>query len=187
MEEPHSDRWQDVFAALRPIFLSEGLDEVTKWAKPCFLRHGSNVAILQAFRDECRVMFFKGALLPDPDGILGSQGENTQAARVVRFTSRDGVTRLEAPLRALIRAAIGVEDRGETPAFPAKDALDLPEELVTAMDAAPDLAEAFHALTPGRQRSWVLHIAGAKQSATRSARIVKAAPMMRAGKGWNER
>jgi uncharacterized protein YdeI (YjbR/CyaY-like superfamily) len=187
MQEPHRDRWQAETDALRAILASEGLDEAVKWAKPCFLRHGANVAIIQPFRDEVRLMFFKGAILPDPAGILGSQGDNTQGARVVRFASTDDVSRLEAPLRALIRAAIAAEDRGETPAYPARAALDLPDELVSALDGDPDLAEAFHALTPGRQRSWVLHIAGAKQSATRTARITKAAPMIRAGKGWNER
>lgn len=187
MEEPYRDRWQAEIDALRAILGSEGLEEVEKWSKPCFTRGGGNVAILQPFKDELRLMFFKGAILPDPEGLLGSQGENTQGARVVRFAALADVERHEAPLRALVRAAIGAEDRGEKPAFPAKHDLALPEEFVAALDADPALAEAFHALTPGRQRSWVLHVAGAKQPATRAGRVAKAAPAIRAGKGWNER
>lgn len=179
--------WGREMAALTAILRSEGLDEALKWAKPCFLRNGGNVAILQPFRDECRLMFFKGAVLPDPDGLLGSQGGNTQGARVVRFASTADVTGREPALRALIRAAIDAEDRGLKPAYPAKHDLDLPGELGAAMDADPELAEAFHRLTPGRRRSWVLQIAGAKQSATRTARVEKAAPAIKAGKGWNER
>lgn len=87
MEVPHREKWQAETDRLRAIFASEGLDEVEKWAKPCFLRGGGNVAIIQPFKDELRVMFFRGAILDDPQGLLGSQGENTQGARVVRFAS----------------------------------------------------------------------------------------------------
>ena len=187
MEEPYRDKWQAETDRLRAILASEGLVEVEKWAKPCFQRGGGNVAIIQPFKDELRIMFFKGAILADPEGLLGSQGENTQGARVVRFAGMADVDAREAALRALIRSAVDAEDRGLKPAYPARHDLDLPEELTAAMDADPLLAEGFHGLTPGRQRSWVLHFASAKQSATRAARIDKAAPAIKAGKGWNER
>lgn len=182
-----ADRWQAEMAALRGLALACGLGEALKWGKPCFTHGGANVAILQPFRDECRLMFFKGALLPDPDGLLGTQGENTQAARVVRVRGLADVAAHEAALRALMMAAVALEETGQKVPMPAKENLDLPAELLDRLDGDPDLAAAFAALTPGRQRSWVLHVAGAKQTATRLARIDKAAPSIRAGKGWNER
>ncbi len=187
MEEPYKGKWQPEIDRLRGILASEGLDEVEKWSKPCFQRGGGNVAIIQPFKEELRVMFFKGAILADPEGLLSHQGENTQGARVVRFATMADVEAREAALRGLIRSAVDAEDKGLKPDYPAKHDLDLPEELTAAMDADPALAEGFHRLTPGRQRSWVLHFAGAKQSATRVSRIDKAAPAIRAGKGWNER
>lgn len=180
-------RWQAEMIAVRALALGCGLGEALKWGKPCFTHGGANVAILQPFRDECRLMFFKGAILPDPDGILGSQGQNTQAARVVRLRGLADVMAREAALRALLAAAMAAEEAGQKVPMPAREAPDLPPELVEALDSDADLAEAFAGLTPGRQRSWALHVAGAKQAATRRARIEKAAPAIRAGRGWNER
>ncbi len=182
-----ADRWQAEMAAVRALALDCGLGEALKWGKPCFTHRGANVAILQPFRDECRLMFFKGALLPDPQGILGSQGENTQAARVVRLRGLDDVVAQQAAMRALLVAAMAAEEAGLRVPMSAKAAPDLPPELVESLDSDAALAEAFAALTPGRQRSWALHVAGAKQAATRRARVTKAAPAIRAGKGWNER
>ena len=182
-----ADRWQAEMIAVRALALGCGLGEALKWGKPCFTHGGANVAILQPFRDECRLMFFKGAILPDPDGILGSQGQNTQAARVVRLRGLADVMAREATLRALLAAAMAAEEAGQKVPMPAREAPDLPPELVEALDSDADLAEAFAGLTPGRQRSWALHVAGAKQAATRRARIEKAAPAIRAGRGWNER
>lgn len=180
-------RWRAEMVALRVLALGCGLGEALKWGKPCFTHGGANVAILQPFRDECRLMFFKGAILPDPEGILGTQGANTQGARVVRLRGLAEVTAQAAALRALLAAAMAAEEAGLRVPMPAKEALDLPPELVEALDGDAALAEAFAALTPGRQRSWVLHVGGAKQAATRRARIEKAAPAIRAGRGWNER
>lgn len=180
-------RWEHEMAALRAIALGCGLGEAVKWGKPCFTHGGANVAILQPFRDECRLMFFKGALLDDPAGLLESQGENTQAARVVRVRSVEEVGQRAEALRRLLAGAIAAQEAGLTVPMPARTALDLPAELTDALDGDPDLAEGWATLTPGRQRSWVLHIAGAKQPATRAARVDKAAPAIRAGKGWNER
>lgn len=182
-----ADRWQAEMIAVRALALGCGLGEALKWGKPCFTHGGANVAILQPFRDECRLMFFKGAILPDPDGIMGSQGQNTQAARVVRLRGLADVMAREAALRALLAAAMAAEEAGQKVPMPAREAPDLPPELVEALDSDADLAEAFAGLTPGRQRSWALHVAGAKQAATRRARIEKAAPAIRAGRGWNER
>lgn len=179
-------RWAAEMSALRNIALSCGLGEEIKWRKPCFTHRGGNVAILQPMNDDCRLMFFKGVLLADPQGLLTSQGENTQAARVLRVTSTAQITAREPAIRALILAAMAVEESGLTAAFPAKRDLDLPPELIDRLDADPDLSDAWAKLTPGRQRSWVLHIASAKQSATRTSRIDKAAPDIRAGAGWNE-
>lgn len=182
-----ADRWQAEMIAVRALALGCGLGEALKWGKPCFTHGGANVAILQPFRDECRLMFFKGAILPDPDGIMGSQGQNTQAARVVRLRGLADVMAREAALRALLAAAMAAEEAGQKVPMPAREAPDLPPELVEALDSDAALAEAFAGLTPGRQRSWALHVAGAKQAATRRARIEKAAPAIRAGRGWNER
>lgn len=182
---PH--RWQSEMEALRALALGEGLAETTKWAKPTFTHDGANIAILQPFARELRLMFFKGAILPDPENLLGSQGENTQSARVLRVTSVDDITRHAPAIRALLQAAIAAETAGLSAPMPARHALTLPDELVDRLDADPDLAAAWAALTPGRQRSWVLHLQSAKQPATRHARIDKARPAILAGRGQTER
>jgi uncharacterized protein YdeI (YjbR/CyaY-like superfamily) len=174
-------------AALRVLAQDEGLAETTKWGKPCFTHQGANVAILQPFAGELRLMFFKGALLPDPEGLLGSQGENTQSARVLRVTSVGGITRHANAIRALLHAAIAAQDNRLSAPMPARHDLTLPKELVDRLDADPDLAAAWAALTPGRKRSWVLHLQSAKQAVTRHARIDKARPAILAGRGQTER
>ncbi len=179
--------WVGVVRALRSILLDAGLTEERKWRKPCYGMDGGNIAIIQSFKDDCRLMFFKGILLADPEGLLTSQGDNTQGALVVRLTSVKEVAEKTDAIRALIAAAVKVEKSGEQVAFTQRHDLDLPDELVDRMDADPEFAAGFHGLTPGRQRSWVLHFTGAKQSATRAARIDKAAPDIIAGLGWNER
>lgn len=180
-------RWGAEMAALRAIARDAGLAEEIKWRKPTFTAQGGNIAILQPFMNELRLMFFKGAILPDPEGLLTSQGENTQGALVVRVTSVDEIAAKAAAIRALIDAAVGVEAAGLKPAMPARHDLDLPDELVNRLDDDPELAAAWAGLTPGRQRSWVLHIEAAKQSATRLARIDKARPAILAGRGQTER
>ncbi len=178
--------WVGVVRALRSILLDAGLTEERKWRKPCYGMDGGNIAIIQSFKDDCRLMFFKGILLADPEGLLTSQGENTQGALVVRLTSVEEVAEKTDAIRALIAAAVKVEKSGEQVAFTKRHDFDLPQELVDALDDDPDLAAGWAALTPGRQRSWVLQIASAKQSETRAARVAKAAPAIKAGKGWNE-
>ena len=177
--------WQGEIKKIRSILLECGLEEDLKWGKPCFAFEGTNVAIIQPFKTHCSLMFFKGALLKDTHGLLRSQGENTQSALRLEFTSVAQVKK--AVLAAYVKQAIAVEKSGAKVDFKAKRELELPEELTKMLKKDRPLAKAFQALTPGRQRSWVMHFAAAKQSQTRTARIEKATPQILAGKGMNDR
>ena len=176
--------WQGEMEKIRSILLDCGLDEDIKWGKPCFSYEGSNVAILQPFKAHCSLMFFKGALLKDTHGLLRSQGEATQSALRLEFTSEAQVKK--ATLTSYVKQAIAVEKAGLKVDFKATRELELPEELTRVLKKDRKLAKAFDALTPGRKRGYVLHFTGAKQSATRTARIEKSAPKILAGKGFNE-
>lgn len=178
--------WQDELAALRAILLDTDLTEAFKWRQPVYTFDGANVAILWAFKDNCGLGFFKGALLSDPENLLLTPGENTRAARKLPFTSVAQIRENEATIRAYVAEAIEIQKKGLKVDMPADD-LAPPDELTEALAADPDLAQAFDALTPGRRRSWILHLAQAKKPETRIARIEKAAPKIQAGKGWNER
>jgi uncharacterized protein YdeI (YjbR/CyaY-like superfamily) len=180
-----ASRWGAEIQKLRSILLDCGLDEDLKWGKPCFMFEGSNLAIVQPFKGHCALMFFKGALLDDTHGLLRSQGENTQAARRLEFTSEGEVKK--TIVKSYVKQAIAVEKAGLTVDFKAKRELTLPSELTQALDRDRALARAFHSLTPGRQRAYVLHFTGAKQSKTRLARIEKCIPKILAGEGLNER
>ena len=177
--------WQGEIQKLRSIMLECGLDEELKWGKPCFAFEGKNVAIIQPFKQHCSLMFFKGALLKDTHGLLRSQGENTQSALRLEFTSEAQVKK--AVVAAYVKQAIAVEKSGLKVDFKAKRELELPEELTKILKKDRALAKAFQALTPGRQRAYVMHFSAAKQPATRTARIEKAAPQILAGKGMNDR
>lgn len=176
--------WQGEIQKLRSILLDCGLDEDLKWGKPCFLFEGKNVAIIQPFKAHCSLMFFKGALFEDTHGLLRSQGENTQSALRLEFTSEAQIKK--TVLKAYVKQAIAVEQAGLTVDFKAKRELDLPEELTQILQKNRKLAKAFKSLTPGRQRAYVLHFAGAKQSQTRTARIEKCIPKILAGRGMND-
>jgi uncharacterized protein YdeI (YjbR/CyaY-like superfamily) len=176
--------WQGEMQKLRSILVECGLDEDLKWGKPCFLFEGKNVAIIQPFKEHCSLMFFKGALLEDTHGLLRSQGENTQSAMRLEFTSEAQVKK--AVLKSYVKQAIAAEKAGLSVDFKAKRELELPEELTQLLEKDRKLAKAFHALTPGRQRGYVLHFAGAKRSETRTARIQKCIPKILAGTGMNE-
>lgn len=178
--------WQAELAHLRGILLSCGLAEVWKWSSPVYTLDGGNVAIVWGFKDRATLGFFKGVLLPDPEGILVPPGDNSRSSRVVNFTSLAQITAIEPVLRRYIAAAMEVERAGQKVDLP-KDDLAPPTELLEALDADPDLAAAFHALTPGRRRSWILHISQAKQAETRRTRIEKARPDIMAGKGLQGR
>lgn len=177
--------WQGEIQTLRSILLDCGLDEELKWGKPCFMFEGRNLAIIQPFREHCSLMFFKGALIPDTHSLLRSQGENTQSAMRLEFTSKDQIKK--DVVKTYVKQAIAVEEAGLKVDFKAKHELELPEELTRILNKDPKLAKAFHALTPGRRRGYVLHFTGAKRSRTRTARIEKCIPRILAGKGMNER
>jgi uncharacterized protein YdeI (YjbR/CyaY-like superfamily) len=177
--------WRGEIQKLRSILLDCGLDEALKWGKPCFLFEGKNVAIIQPFKQHCSLMFFKGALLEDSHGLLRSQGENTQSAMRLEFTSEAQITK--AVLKSYVKQAVAAEKEGLTVDFKAKRELELPEELTQILKKDRKLAKAFGALTPGRQRAYVLHFTGAKQSQTRTARIEKCIPKILAGMGMNDR
>lgn len=179
-------RWIDGLLALRRVCLDVGLVETVKWGNPCFVHAGRNVAMFGALRDDFRLSFFHAALLQDPEGVLERAGPNTRQASLIRFTRDADVATLEPVLRAYLREAMGYAEAGVLPPKEAHD-LELPDELVEALDADPELAEAFHRLTPGRQRSYVIHLEGAKKPETRVARIAKVRPKILAGKGALER
>jgi len=178
-------RWGREAAAVRAILLAEGLSEEMKWGKPCYSSKGKNVAIIQPFKGHCALMFFKGVLLEDTHGLLRSQGENSQSAMRLEFTSEVEIGR--TVVESYVKQAIDVETAGLKVDFKAKHALDFPDELTQSLNENPDLARAFRALTPGRQRGYILYFTAAKQSKTRIARIEKSAPRILAGKGRNDR
>ncbi|TBW49393.1 hypothetical protein EZI54_19915 [Marinobacter halodurans] len=180
-------RWRDELTALRHIVRDCPLNEELKWGKPCYTFEGSNVLILQGFKDFCALLFTKGALLDDPAGILRKPGENTQSARRVTFTCTQAVGELEPVLKAYIEAAIDVEKAGLTIDFNDKHALTYPEELQRKLDEDPALKAAFEGLTPGRRRAYNLYFSGARQSSTRESRIEKCRPKIMDGLGPNDR
>ncbi len=178
--------WRGEIQKLRSILVEGcGLDEDLKWGKPCFLFEGKNVAIIQPFKEHCSLMFFKGALLEDSHGLLRSQGENTQSAMRLEFTSESQIKK--TVIKAYVKQAVAAEKAGLTVDFKAKRELELPDELTQILKKDRKLAKAFHALTPGRQRAYVLHFTGAKQSQTRTARIEKCIPQILAGMGLSDR
>lgn len=179
-------KWPAELAALRRILIDCGLTEELKWGKPCYCRHqGKNVVILQEMRAFLAVMFFKGALLDDPEGVLESQGPNTRSAKRIRFTSVDEVARHADAVRSLVREAMRVEDAGRSVAPPSE--LILAAELRARLDEDRQLRAAFEALTPGRQREYNMYVSGAKKSETRRARMEKCAPKIVAGQGLRDR
>jgi len=180
-----STKWPEEMAALQPILLGCGLDEQIKWGKPCYSHGSKNIAIMQEMKDFLSLMFFKGALLDDPEGILKEQGPNSRSARRIEFTSASDVDRLADAVRSYVAEAIEVEEAG-LEVGPAPE-LELAPELQERLAKDPDLAAAFDALTPGRQREYDLHIADAKQAKTREARIDKYTPQILAGKGMRDR
>ncbi|HEY2780435.1 MAG TPA: YdeI/OmpD-associated family protein [Steroidobacteraceae bacterium] len=179
-------RWSAEFAALRELCLASGLNEEMKWGQACYDLSGSNVVLIHGFKDYCALLFMKGALLKDPKGILVQQTKNVQAARQIRFTSLADVNKQKGAVKAYIKEAIAVEKSGVKVQMKSVAQFDVPEELQKRLDADPQLAKAFQALTPGRQKGYLLHIAGAKQSATRAARVQKHAPRILKGLGLDD-
>lgn len=180
------DRWRAELKRLRAVLLDCGLTEQFKWRKPAYSYADGNVAVLMRYKEFAALNFLKGVLLEDPDIALVAPGENSQAARQMRFTSVEEIAEREVSLRGFVAQAIELEKAGRKVEFKAKRDLTLPDELVERFDEVPSLKSAFEALTPGRQRAYVLHIAGAKQPATRAARVAKCEPRILAGKGMND-
>jgi uncharacterized protein YdeI (YjbR/CyaY-like superfamily) len=180
-----SQMWPEEMTTLRPILLRSGLTEEIKWGKPCYSRDGKNIAIMQEMKDFLALMFFKGALLSDPAGVLRAQGPNSRSALRIEFTSVDDVTRLGDTVAACVDEAIAVEAAG-LEVGPAPE-LVLVEELQQRLDDDPALRAAFESLTSGRQREYNLNISDAKQASTRAARVDKYAPRILEGKGLRDR
>jgi len=181
-----SEKWHEELEALRQIVHGFPFVEELKWGKPAYSYEGNNTVILTAFKDYCVIMFFKGSLLADPKGILVAPGENSQAARQIRVTSVEQVKELESVIKAYIDEAIEVEKAGLKVQFKDPAEVTLVEELQTILDGDPALKAAFEALTPGRRRAYNLFFSGAKQSATRTARVEKWIPQILEGKGMND-
>jgi uncharacterized protein YdeI (YjbR/CyaY-like superfamily) len=187
MKVPYAKKWQREIDDLRKIALGCDLAEESKWGKPCFTYQKRNVAIIIPLKDACALSFFKGALLKDPKHILQKIGAHTQAGRWIKFTSPTEVSALQATLRRYLGEAIRVEKSGKK--VPLKKAAEyvIPEELQVRLNAAPELKAAFESLTPGRRKSHIFHVAGAKQAKTRAARAEKCVPGILSGRGFNER
>lgn len=179
-------RWALGLADLRRICLDAGLVETAKWGHPCYMAAGRNVVILGAFRDNFRLTFFNAALMQDPKGVLTKQGPNAQHADMFRFTDNTAVVAQEPILRDYLAQAMGYAEAGIKPVKQPVE-IDLPDELIAALDDDPELAEAFHALTPGRQKSYALNLNAAKKSETRVSRIAGFRDHIIAGKGALER
>ena len=179
-------RWSAEFAALRQLCLASGLKEELKWRQACYDLDGRNVVLIHGFKDYCALLFMKGALLKDPKGILIQQTKNVQAARQIRFASLADINKQKAAVKAYLREAIAVEKSGVKVKMKSAAQFDVPEEFLKPLDDDPKLAEAFHALTPGRQKGYLLHFAGAKQSATRAARVEKHVPRILKGLGLDD-
>ncbi|GIV31955.1 MAG: hypothetical protein KatS3mg030_257 [Saprospiraceae bacterium] len=181
-------KWTEPMRMLRRILLDSELEETVKWRVPMLhLERQKHRRMLAAFKDYCAVSFFKGSLLEDPHKLLHAPGENSQAARLLKFTTAADVQRLEPALRAFIHEAIALEKAGKKVQFKKISEHPVPEEFQKLLEENPALKSAFEALTPGRQRSYLIHFSTAKQPATRIARIQKCIPKILSGKGFLER
>ena len=178
--------WREAIVQLRRIALDCGLTEELKWGMPCYTSGGRNIVLAAAFKDYCALAFFKGALLDDPDGVLVKPGENSQATRQIRFADVREVLALEPVVRAYLRRAVDVENAGLKVPFK-KNPEPIPDELQHKLAESPVLKAAFDALTPGRQRGYILHISAPKQAETRASRVEKCTPQILAGKGIQDR
>jgi uncharacterized protein YdeI (YjbR/CyaY-like superfamily) len=176
-------KWREEMEKLRMISLDCGLTEELKWGKPCYTFQDSNIVIIQGFKEFCALLFCKGALLKDPNGILKKFG--WQAARRIPFTNVREIVEMEPTLKAYIHEAIEAEKAGLKVNYK-KNPEPIPEEFQNKLDEIPALKAAFDALTPGRQRGYILYFSGAKQSKTRESRVAKCMPQILKGKGLND-
>ncbi|MEP7234877.1 MAG: DUF1801 domain-containing protein [Ignavibacteriota bacterium] len=181
-----AEKWQEEIKNLRTIVLNCGLDEVLKWGCPCYSLQEKNIVLIHVFKEYCALLFFKGALLSDPDGILIQQTENVQAARQIRFTNLKEITRQKSAIKANIHEAIEVEKAGLKVPLKKATEFSISDEFKTKLDSSTTLKDAFYALTPGRQRAYLLFFSAAKQSKTREARVEKFIPCILKGKGLDD-
>jgi uncharacterized protein YdeI (YjbR/CyaY-like superfamily) len=181
-----SQKWQAELTKLREIVLDRQLTEELKWGVPCYTVQNSNVVLIHEFKEYCALLFVKGALLKDEHCILITQTENVQAGRQVRFTSLRQVEEQEAVLKAYIDEAVAVEKAGLKVPYKPTTEFNLPEEFKKKLDETPGLQSAFSALTPGRQRAYLLYFSAPKQVKTREARVEKCLEQILAGKGLDD-
>ncbi|RYY76236.1 MAG: hypothetical protein EOO52_01585 [Gammaproteobacteria bacterium] len=179
-------KWREEFETLRAIILECDLTEDLKWGQPCYTLGKSNIVLIHGFKEYCALLFFKGALLPDTKSVLVQQTENVQAARQLRFTELNDMVKLKSTIKTYVKEAIKVEQSGATVEFKKTSEFAIPEEFQAQLAKSSKLKKAFEALTPGRQRAYLLHFASPKQSKTRESRIEKAMPQIFEGKGLND-
>jgi len=179
-------QWKEESEKLREIILDCGLTEELKWGKPCYAFEGSNIVLIHGFKEYCAILFMKGALLKDPKKILVQQTENVQSARQLRFRNVEEIVKQQPAIKAYVKEAIALEKSGV--AVPLKKTSDfkMAEEFQKRLKENAALKKAFEALTPGRQRGYLLYFSGAKQSATREARVEKCVPQILKGKGLDD-
>ncbi len=181
-----TEKWKDEIQSLRTIALSSGLTEELKWGCPCYTLEKNNIILIHTFKEYCAFLFFKGALLKDPKNILVQQTKNVQAARQIRFTNTTDILKIKSSLMAYIKEAIAIEKAGLKVELKKTEEFPMPVEFKVTLKENPTLKKAFFALTPGRQRAYLLHFSSAKQVNTREARIEKAVPFIMKGKGLND-
>lgn len=179
-------KWQKEYEKLRTIILDCGLTEELKWGCPCYTYQDTNIVLIHGFKEYCALLFFKGALLNDPHGILVQQTKNVQATRQIRFTHVREIVKMEKILKSYIYEAIEVEKAGLKVKLKETKEFTIPEEFQNKLDQIPDLKKAFKALTPGRQRAYLLYFSAPKQSKTRETRIEKYKKHILSGKGLND-
>ena len=179
-------QWQEEIEQLRSIILDCGFIEELKWGKPCYSFQDTNLVIIQPFKEYCALMFFNGALLNDPKGLLIKPGENTQAGRQIRFTNLKEITKMKVTLKAYLYEAIEVEKAGLKISLKKTSDYAVPEEFQAKLKSMPTLKKAFEALTPGRQRAYLMHFAAPKQSKTRETRIESYLEKILSGKGISD-
>lgn len=179
-------KWKYAYSALRDILLATELTEELKWGVPCYTLNGANVVLIHGFKDYCALLFHKGALLKDEKKILIQQTANVQAARQLRFTSVEEIAKQRKQIAAFIKEAIKIEQAGLKVEMKKTSEFNMPEEFKNAVKEMPGLKKAFTALTPGRQRGYLLYFSSAKQSATRQARVEKYIDKILKGKGLED-
>lgn len=179
-------RWRAELEELRAIALTTDLTEDLKWMHPCYTLDNANVFLLHGFKEYCAVLFMKGVLMKDPQGILIQQTANVQAGRQIRFTSLEEIVKLKKTIKSYMNEAIAIEESGgQVPVKKSQD-FEVPQEIVAKLKKHPGLLVAFNKLSPGRRRAYVLHFTAAKQEKTVDSRIEKALPAILKGKGLNE-